>query len=156
MTQETLNESSTVFIFLINLGATLAMVGAILIVQIVHYPLFSRVGAEYFRAYEAAHTNAITLVVMPLMLAELGTAFLLALQPPRGVPSLAVWIGLVLVGVTWLSTAFIQVPLHGRLSAGFDLSAHQALVTTNWIRTVAWSLRGVLVLWMAWRLWAVR
>lgn len=152
MAQQTLDEGGTVFVFLINLGATLAMFGAILIVQIVHYPLFNRVGVESFRAYEAAHTDLITLVVMPLMFAELITAFLIALQPPQGIPPLAAWIGLGLVGVTWLSTAFIQVPLHGRLSAGFDAAAHQALVTTNWIRTVAWALRAVLVLWMTWRL----
>jgi hypothetical protein len=156
MAQETFNESGASLVFLINLGATLAMFGVILVIQIVHYPLFSRVGAESFRAYEAAHTELITLVVLPLMTAELITAFLLALQPPRGVPPLAAWIGLALVGVTWLSTAFIQVPLHGRLSAGFDADAHQALVMTNWLRTVAWSLRALLVLWMTWRLWQVR
>lgn len=156
MTQETFNESGALLVFLINLGATLAMFGVILVIQIVHYPLFSRVGAENFRAYEAAHTALITLVVFPLMLAELITALLLALQPPRSVPSLAAWIGLALVGVTWLSTAFIQVPLHGRLSAGFDASAHQALVATNWLRTIAWSLRAVLVLWMVWRILETR
>ncbi|MDW8298139.1 MAG: hypothetical protein RML95_02260 [Anaerolineae bacterium] len=156
MAQETLSENGTNLIFLINLGATLAMFGAIWIVQVVHYPLFSRVGIESFRAYETAHTSLITLVVMPLMFAELITAFLLALQPPRGTPLIIAWIGLGLVGVTWLSTAFIQVPLHSKLSAGFDASAHQALVTTNWIRTIAWSLRAVLVLWMTWRLLETR
>lgn len=156
MAQETLNEGGTLLVFLINLGATLAMFGVILIVQFVHYPLFSRVGAEYFRAYEAAHTDSITLVVMPLMLAELITAFLLAVQPPRGIAPLALWIGLGLVGVTWLSTAFIQVPLHGRLAVGFDAAAHQALVTTNWLRTVAWGLRAALVLWLTWRLLQMR
>ncbi|MFQ3536402.1 MAG: hypothetical protein SNJ58_11040 [Aggregatilineales bacterium] len=156
MAQETLNEGGATFVFLINLGATLAMFGVILVIQIVHYPLFSRVGAESFRAYEAAHTDAITFVVLPLMLAELLTAFIIALQPPRGVPLLAAWIGLGLVGVTWLSTAFIQVPLHSRLAVGFDAAAHQALVTTNWIRTIAWALRAILVLWMTWRLLEAR
>ena len=36
------------------------------------------------------------------------------------------------------------------LSQEFDKAVHQRLVWTNWLRTVAWSLRALLVLWMAW------
>jgi hypothetical protein len=39
MTQETLNEGGASLVFLINLGATLAMFGVILVIQIVHYPV---------------------------------------------------------------------------------------------------------------------
>ena len=55
---------------------------------------------------------------------------------------------LVLVGVIWLSTIFVQAPLHGRLGGGFDAGLHRRLVVSNWVRTVAWALRGLLVLWM--------
>jgi len=34
------------------------------------------------------------------------------------------------------------------LSTGFDEKVHQALVTTNWIRTILWSLRSVLLTWL--------
>ena len=49
-----------------------------------------------------------------------------------------------LLAVIWLSTALIQVPLHQRLGGGFDAEVHSRLVTSNWIRTVAWTLRGLL------------
>jgi hypothetical protein len=48
--------------------------------------------------------------------------------------------------VIWLSTALLQVPRHRALEAGFDPAAHRALVATNWIRTVAWTARGFLLL----------
>jgi hypothetical protein len=40
------------------------------------------------------------------------------------------------------------VPQHAALGAGFDEAAHRTLVLTNWLRTVAWTLRGLLVSWM--------
>ncbi len=139
-------------VFLIHLGATLAMVGVIWVVQVVHYPLFSGVGADGWSAYEAAHQAKITLVVAPLMLAELVTAVWLVLDRPAALPAGAVMLGAVLVGLLWASTAFLQVPLHAALGGAFDADAHARLVATNWIRTTLWTARGGLVLWMTSRL----
>ena len=50
-----------------NAAVTLMLVGLILTIQVVHYPLFARVGAAGFAAYEAAHSARITVLVMPLM-----------------------------------------------------------------------------------------
>lgn len=133
---------------LLQTGATLALVGLIWVVQVVHYPLFARVGEETFRAYHAAHTRLITFVVAPLMFTELATALWMVADPVPGVPAGAAWIGLLLVAVNWMSTAGLQVPLHNRLSGGFDIAAHARLVGTNWVRTVAWTARGALCLWM--------
>ena len=139
-------------VFLVHLGATLLMVGVIWIVQVVHYPLFAGVGADGWAAYEAAHQSRITLVVGPLMVAELVTAVWLVLDRPAALPAWAVVLGAVLVGVLWASTAFLQVPLHNALGGAFDADAHGRLVATNWLRTVAWTARGGLVLWMTARL----
>lgn len=134
---------------LAHLFATLTMFGVIWIVQLVHYPLFAGVGSDGFTAYEASHQARITWIVLPAMLLELGTAILLVMQRPSVVPLWLVWLGLALVGIVWLSTAFVQVPLHTTLSAGFDGEAHTRLVASNWVRTAAWSLRAGLALWMA-------
>lgn len=137
-------------VFLLHLLATLTMFGAIWIVQVVHYPLFSGVGASGWAAYEAAHQSRITLVVGPAMLVELVTAVWLVLDRPAVFPAWAVALGALLVGVVWASTAFVQVPLHTALSGGaFDAEAHARLVATNWVRTAVWSLRAGLVLWLA-------
>lgn len=128
--------------FIVHLGATLAMTGVIWMVQIVQYPLFDAVGREAFASYHSGHTRLISLVVMPLMLTELATAGWLCFQTPSGVPSFAPWVGLALVLLAWGSTAFLQVPQHGLLHEGFSSAAHQALVSTNWIRTFAWTARS--------------
>jgi len=133
-------------ILLANLASTLMMTGVIWIVQIVHYPLFDRVGTQGFARYEADHATRITSIVLPLMTVELLTALALALEPPPGIPASIFWVGLALAGVAWLSTAFIQLPLHAQLSSGFDVAAYRNLVNTNWIRTITWSLRSILVI----------
>ncbi len=136
-------------ILLLHLGATLFMVGLIWFVQIVHYPLFGEVGEAGFARYEQLHASRTTWVVGPPMLLELATALFLIYRRPPGVSAWAVWLGLALLGVIWLSTAFLQVHRHNALGQGFDTATHRALVVSNWVRTAAWSLRGGLVLWMA-------
>ncbi|NNF57532.1 MAG: hypothetical protein HKN04_04755 [Rhodothermaceae bacterium] len=139
-------------VFALHAVATLAMFGAIWIVQLVHYPLFSGVGEAGWTAYEGQHQTRITWIVGPLMVVELVTAVWLVFERPPFVPTWMALLGVLLVGVIWLSTAFVQVPLHNTLSQGFDATAHQRLVATNWIRTVAWSLRAGLVSWFVYRL----
>lgn len=129
----------------VNAAATWLMAGVIWIVQVVHYPLFARVGADGFPAYHAAHSGRISYIVGPAMLTEAATALALAVAPPDGVAPWAAWTGLGLVAVTWLATAALAIPQHGRLSLGFDPAAHARLVAGNWVRTAAWSARGVLV-----------
>ena len=137
------------YILLAHLAATLFMVGVIWFVQVVHYPLFSRIGPEKFSLYSEAHSRLTTYVVGPPMLVEALTALLLVFQRPEGVPLAAALIGLALVVAVWLSTALLQVPRHTTLGSGFDRRAWSGLVLSNWVRTVAWSARGGLVLWMA-------
>lgn len=140
-------------LLLVHLGSTLAMAGLIWFVQIVHYPLFAHVGPERFASYEALHSQLTSLVVVPLMCTEAFTAAALLWLRPPGVSFALAAAGLALVVLIWLSTFFVQVPLHQALAAGFDADAHRRLVGSNWVRTVLWSLRAVVVLWMAagWR-----
>jgi hypothetical protein len=82
------------------------------------------------------------------MLIEALTALLLLWKQPAGVGLASVWLGAVLLAGIWWSTAFLQVPQHNLLAVGFNRVAYETLVTSNWLRTTAWSARGVLVLWM--------
>ena len=131
-------------ILIANVLATGFMTGLIWFVQVVHYPLFAAVGNAEFAAYSRSHQALTTLVVGPAMLVEAATAALLILARPAGVPQWMAWAGVALVAVIWASTALLQVPAHGRLSAGFDAETGAFLVTTNWIRTIAWSLRAAI------------
>jgi hypothetical protein len=132
-----------------HLAATLFMTGVIWFVQVVHYPLFSMMGRSEFSKYEERHAALTNWIVGPPMLVELATALLLFWIRPADVSTWNLSIGLALLIVIWLSTALVQVPCHNALKRGFDAAAHRRLVWTNWVRTAGWSLRGLLVCWMA-------
>lgn len=67
----------------------------------------------------------------------------------RAVPPWAAWTGLTLVAVVWLATFGLSVPRHDALlRGGYDAAVIESLVSTNWIRTAAWTLRAGLVAWM--------
>ena len=138
-------------LFFAQIFSTFALTGVIWLIQIVHYPLFKFVGAERYREFHAAHMNWISFVVAPTMIVELICAGLIFVYPPKNSEMWILILGAVLVGVIWASTFFLQVPLHEKLAQGFDSETHNALVQTNWIRTIAWSLRTALVLWLAWK-----
>lgn len=135
-------------VLLLHLAATVFMVGVIWFVQIVHYPLFGRVGTEGFAGYSTAHSRLTGFVVGPPMLVEAATAVVLVVHPPEGVPFSLVLTGLLLLAAIWLSTAFLQSPQHTVLGRGFRPATHRFLVRTNWVRTALWTVRGLLVLWM--------
>ncbi len=135
-------------LFLVQLTTTLTMTGIIWFVQIVHYPLFAHIPPASFTQYEAQHATRTGWVVAPLMCAELATALLMLSSKARPAPisTTAAIAGAALVTIIWLSTGLIQVPLHNRLSTGYDASTIRTLVTTNWIRTLAWTARSALLL----------
>ena len=135
-------------LLLLQAAATLAMAGLIWFVQIVHYPLFVQVGQDRFASYERLHQFRTTLVVAPLMLVEATTAVLLLWIRPDGLTLGVAVFGALLVGMIWASTILWQVPAHSQLEAAFDPAAHRWLVRSNWVRTAAWTARGILVCWM--------
>ena len=135
-------------LLLANAAATWFLTGLVWFVQVVHYPLFARVGEEGYAQYQAAHQARTTWVVAPPMLVELSTAFLLAWRPPPRLSAGWLWAGFGLVVLLWLSTALLQVPAHQRLAAGFEREAWMRLVTSNWLRTAAWTARSLLAAWM--------
>lgn len=145
-------------VVLIHAASVWAMVGLIWFVQVVHYPLFAAVAAlapdqpEAFAAYEKQHATLTTLVVFPLMVTELFTTILLVFAiKPAGVSPWLLWAAFASVFVNWMSTAFVQVPQHNILAAGFDPDAHAALVNTNWLRTVVWTAHGFIAAAVVWQ-----
>ncbi len=137
-------------LFLIHIGATLFLGGLIWTIQIVHYPLFALVGESGYANYQTSHMSRITYVVAPVMFAELLTAIYFAFADYAPIDAKYFWFGLALVVLIWLSTLFIQSPIHGRLAENFNADSVNKLVWTNWIRTIAWTVRGALVLLMIW------
>lgn len=117
-----------------NLAVAAFLCGLIWTIQLVHYPLFARVGNEAWAAYEAAHQRAITPLVLPVMLANVGIG--VALVDPGDALTI---VNLALAGGLFAVTGLVHAPLHGRLAAGWDPRVHRRLVTLNWLRTAGWS-----------------
>lgn len=138
-----------------HVSATWFMVGLIWFVQIVHYPLMRYVGSTEFVNYEQLHSRLTTWVVGPAMLIEVATlAWLLYFHPPELSRS---WLGAsaLLLAIIWISTQAIQVPCHAELCQRWDGAMHARLVTSNWIRTIAWSARGSLVVLYFFNRWSM-
>jgi len=102
-----MNDVMIRLILLSHAAATLYMVGLIWFVQVVHYPLMGAIGDSEFSAYEQRHMSLTTWVVAPPMLIEAATALLLFWFRPTGVSIWFVWVGVILLAITWLSTAFL-------------------------------------------------
>ncbi len=141
----------TTIVLLAHLAATLFMTGVIWYVQVVHYPLFRLADPARFAEFEVDHSRFTTRVVVPPMLLELASAVWLVVFPHALYSRPLAALGLALLLVIWWSTWTLQVPQHVVLSDGYDEAAHDKLVRTNWIRTVFWTLRSVLVLVVAGR-----
>ena len=130
---------------LVHAAATWFMVGLIWTIQLVHYPLFGRVGEEGFVAYEAEHTRRMGWLLALPASAEVVTGGLLVWVRPQVVPLWLVLVSGFVLFLVWLMTVGVQVPHHAALSSAFDAARIEGLVRSNRWRTAAWTLRGVLV-----------
>ena len=141
-------------IVLASIASTLFMAGVIWFVQLVHYPLFASVGHNQFAHYETEHAGRTTWIVAPAMAVEAATSVLLLWIRPAAISIEIAAAGFLLTGLIWGSTFAMQVPLHARLSIGFEPALHKSLVATNWVRTLAWTGRAWLALVMVVKLGA--
>lgn len=140
---------SVSLLLLLNFALAAYLTGLIWMVQVVHYPGFGLVKPAEFGAFHKAHTTRMSYVVLVPMVLELGLAAGLAWQG-RALGA-AVWWALALVLLIWGVTFFISVPFHNRLARGFDYIAIDGLVRTNWLRTVAWTGRLLLLGYLLWQ-----
>jgi hypothetical protein len=127
-------------LLIVHAAATWALVGMIWTVQIVHYPLWAEVRGDAFREYHARHMLRMTMMVGPFVVTEFLTAAALLICGARGGWLLVSFAPMV---VNWVSTFFVQVPLHAKLAMGFDAEVHRRLLRSNWWRTAGWTFRGV-------------
>ncbi|MDQ2772576.1 MAG: hypothetical protein M3Y54_18985 [Bacteroidota bacterium] len=132
-------------LLLLNFAVAAYLTGLIWTVQVVHYPSFGLVPKAAWPAFHAAHTRRMSYVVLAPMVLELVLAAWLAWAGRAALPGGAGWWSLGLVGLIWAATFFISVPFHNRLENGFDYIAIDGLTRTNWIRTLAWTVRAALL-----------
>ena len=136
-------------ILLICLFFSLYGVGMIWVLQLNHYPLYANVGRDAFSGYVAAHNERLLFpVILPSVLAFAGS-LALALRHPPQVPDWSVWLVVCLNAVIAVSTGRVQGPAHSALAReGYSAPLVRKVLTTNWLRTAAWTANGVLLTWM--------
>jgi hypothetical protein len=124
-----------------NLALNWGLLILIWLVQVIIYPGFHRIPPDIFIDYHRWYVSRISFIVLPLMISEMGMTgwWLLVAGTPGAI------ISTILVVIIWSSTFLLQVPIHNRLKSGKEEVLIRHLVTTNWIRTIAWSLKSVVI-----------
>ena len=115
------------------------MFGLIFTTQIVSYPMFFKVKLTNFKIYHEQYVEKISFIVMPLMALELIVAILLVYMSNSIIINL-IFCNLMLI---FLSTYFIQVPLHEKIKTDPNEKLLLRLVRTNWIRTLLWMVKCI-------------
>ncbi len=127
---------------ILNTAVSWGLLILIWLVQVIIYPGFHRIPAANFVTYHRWYAFRISVVVLPLMIGEI---VLLVCWWWGGAERSAAYIAALAVFVVWLSTFGLQVPTHKRLQNGKDDALIVRLVATNWIRTLAWSIKALVV-----------
>ena len=118
------------------------LVGVILMTQILSYPLLLKLTKSNFYVYYNSYTKRISFIVIPLMIFEVLLSFSLDFTF-NNFYLLASNISLLIV---WGSTFFIQVPIHNKLSFNYSRVLINKLIFTNWIRTIAWTSKLIILI----------
>lgn len=125
----------------IHLLVTAMMTGLIWTIQLVHYPSFHFVNIVVYKEFQKFHMSRISIIVMPLMIFELlSGVFLMMLNQQY-----LFFVNFILIVLIWLSTFLLSVPAHSKLEKGYNHEAVNQLVNTNWVRTLLWTVRLILL-----------
>ena len=107
------------------------------LVQLVIYPSFLRIESSDLLAWHKAYTLRVSFVILPLMFGQLALSILSVV----GDASILEWTAFVFVLVCWILTFFVSVPLHRKIEQNdVTRETRQKLITTNWPRTILWSV----------------
>lgn len=133
------------FIFIGHVASTFFMTGLIWIIQLLHYPSYRFIQTEKFSSYQNFHTNRITFIVGPVMLIEVLSGMYLTVTSDWTSAWTLNFVGLCLI---WLSTLFFSIPAHNQLHWAYNEKVISRLIKTNWLRTLTWSFRSLLMLYL--------
>ena len=129
-------------LLIVHFACTWMLVGLIWVIQMIVYPQFLRVGSVEFTKLHFAHCWRIGLLIAPLLAVETISAAGLLYQGHRERALLA---SIALIPLNWLWTAILQAPIHIKLMQGYDAAVVRRLILSNWLRTLTWTARGVLM-----------
>tara|TARA_Y100001980_G_C14440454_1_gene226689 strand:- start:134 stop:466 length:333 start_codon:yes stop_codon:yes gene_type:complete len=106
--------------------------------------MFLSVDRKSFTSYHMNYTFNISKIVLPLMVIELFFVIEMLINNYN----LYSLISFILIIVVWLSTFFIQVPLHNSLSKKYSELKIKKLIFSNWIRTFSWLIKLIVLFYL--------
>ena len=119
------------------------MVGVIWVIQLVHYPSFHFIKPDIYTVFQKFHMEKISMIVMPMMIAELITVLLLLYSEDS--KNILIIISFILLIIIWGITAVFFSGMHNKLIAGYQETIVNDLIVMNWIRTLLWTIRLLLL-----------
>ena len=128
-----------VLVLIAHLIFSAIMTGVIWVIQIVHYPSFHFIEKELYTAFQKFHMNKISIIVIPVMLAELITGIMLLFD--KSSKSFFLITSLIILILIWAITGVFFSKVHSKLIFGYQELVVNQLVVMNWIRTFLWTLR---------------
>lgn len=124
---------------LIQFVSSISIATLILLVQVLIYPQFLKVGQNELQNYAKAHQRRISYIVIPVALAEFFS--LIAVWFFVNQALLYLWIASFLLILVWLLTFIKIVPLHRKIEEFGEKNEIEKLVDYNLIRTFFWLLK---------------
>ena len=128
----------------IHFLSTSLMVGIIWVIQLLHYPTFHFIKESDYVEFQHFHMQRISFIVVPVMIIELLSGFMLVYYFRSNLLILC----LIILLVIWLITFVFFTKLHQSLLGGYDKIIVDNLVQINWSRTVLWSLRLIILIYI--------
>ena len=128
----------------IHFVSTSLMVGIIWVIQLLHYPAFNFIKESDYVEFQHFHMQRISFIVVPVMILELFSAFMLVYYLWSNLLILC----LIILLFIWLITFVFFTKLHQSLLDGYDKKIVDKLVKINWSRTVLWSLRLIILIYI--------
>ena len=128
----------------IHFLSTSLMVGIIWVIQLLHYPTFHFIKESDYVEFQHFHMQRISFIVVPVMIIELLSGFMLVYYFRSNLLIFC----LIILLVIWLITFVFFTKLHQSLLGGYDKIIVDKLVQINWSRTVLWSLRLIILIYI--------
>ena len=123
----------------IHFASTAVMVGVIWVIQLLHYPTFYYIEKNNYSQFQKFHMNRISYIVIPAMVIEMLSGIMLVIINDDFIISFS------LLVCIWIITFVFFTNIHQRLLSKYENTAVEKLVNLNWIRTVFWTVRLVIL-----------
>ena len=131
-------------LYFIQIVCNSYLVSLVIMTQFITYPTFLHIDKDKFSEYHRKYVNNISFIVAPVMLIELLTLSLIAYFSSE----FLIIKSLILLLVIWLTTFFIMIPSHNRISKSFNKKEIISLINYNWVRTILWSFKLLLIIFL--------